>query len=101
MLAHISLAVLIQLGVLWLVRSWLAGALAASAWSISREITQAENRWIEQFGSGLRANMPWWGGLDPHVWQKLDPWLDWLLPCLTVMGIALIVGRKTDSPVQP
>ena len=78
-----------------------SGAIAAGAWSISREVTQAEYRWIEQFGAGLRENMAWWGGFDLRVWQKLDPWLDWLLPCLTVMAIALIASRKTESPVQP
>lgn len=100
MIQHILLAVAIQLAVLALLRSWMAGALTASAWSISREITQAEYRWIEQFGSGLRANMPWWGGFDLSVWQKLDPWLDWLLPCLTVMAIAFIAGWRTKKPVQ-
>lgn len=100
MIEHILLAVLIQLVTFALLRNWSAGALAASAWSISREITQAEYRWIEQFGSGLRANMPWWGGFDLRVWQKIDPWLDWLLPCLTVVAIALIAGRRNSRPVQ-
>ena len=27
---------------------------------ILRELAQAEYRWIEQFGAGVRANMPWW-----------------------------------------
>lgn len=101
MLEHIVLAVAIQLACLLLLRSWWTGALVASAWAISREITQAEYRWIELFGSGLRANMPWWGGLDLRVWERLDPWLDWLVPCLTVVAIALIAGWKTESPVQP
>jgi hypothetical protein len=100
MIEHIMLAVTIQLAGFALIRSWWAGALAASAWSISREITQAEYRWIEQFGSGLRANMPWWGGFDLRVWQKLDPWLDWLLPCLTVAAIAFIAARRNSRPVQ-
>lgn len=99
MIQHILLAVVIQLAVFVLLRSWAAGALAACAWSISREITQAEYRWIEQFGSGLRANMPWWGGLDLSVWQKPDPWLDWALPCLTVMTIAYIANLRTRKPV--
>lgn len=101
MLKHILLAVMIQLAAFVLLRSWWAGAVAASTWSISREITQAEYRWIEQFGSGLRENMPWWGGFDLRVWQRLDPWLDWIVPCLTVVAIAFIAGWKTDSPVQP
>ena len=99
MVEHIVLAMAIQAAGLLLLRSWWAGAFAACAWAISREITQAEYRWIEQFGAGLRQNMPWWGGFDLRVWQRPDPWLDWLVPCLTVGTIALIASWK-KSPVQ-
>jgi hypothetical protein len=92
MAQHIILAVLIQLLGRGLFRSWAAGALAACAWAISREITQAEYRWIEHYGTGLRANMPWWGGLDPKVWQAPDPWLDWIIPAATVITIAAFAG---------
>lgn len=64
MLGHLVLAVALQLAIALPTRNWWAGASAASAWAIAREITQPEYRWIEQFGGGLRANMPWWGGLD-------------------------------------
>jgi len=87
-LGHLVLALILQFLTLRLCGSWMAGALVASAWAISREVTQAEYRWIELFGSGLRANMPWWGGLDPRVWQRLDPWLDWILPTLLVFALA-------------
>ena len=99
MLQHLVLAIFIQAAVALPLRSWAAGAAAASAWAISREITQAEYRWIEQFGSGLRANMPWWGGLDPAVWQRLDPWLDWLLPSLAVTAIAVAMKMRA-RPVR-
>jgi hypothetical protein len=94
MIQHILLAFLIQLGVVLFFRSWGAGAVAASAWSISREVTQAEYRWIEHLGEGLRANMPWWGGLDLRVWQTVDPWLDWIVPCAAVIGLALVMQRR-------
>ena len=94
MIGHIALAVLIQLLVVAIWHSWGAGALAGSAWAIARELTQAEYRWIEQFGGGLRANMPWWGGLDPSVWQKLDPWLDWAVPSAMVIWIAAVATRR-------
>ena len=97
MIGHIVLAVLIQLPVALLLRSWAAGSAAACAWSLSRELTQAEYRWIEEFGAGLRANMPWWGGLDPRVWRNLDPWLDWLLPSLVVAAIAIIANAKASQ----
>ena len=92
MFEHIFLAVLIQALVAIVIRNRWAGAVAACAWALSREITQAEYRWIETYGSGLRANMPWWGGLDARVWHKVDPWLDWLVPSLVAVGIAMIAG---------
>ena len=97
MIGHIIPALLIQLGISLALRNLPAGAAAACVWSISREITQAEYRWIEQFGEGLRAHMPWWGGLDPRVWQKADPWLDWILPSLLAIAIAIVAQRATGK----
>ena len=94
MIEHILLALALQLAVAVALRSWSAGAAAACAWAIAREITQAEYRWIEQFGSGLRANMPWWGGLDLRVWQSLDPWLDWVAPSAVVIAVAAIANFR-------
>ena len=93
MLEHIILAIGLQVGTFLALRSWWAGAAVAAAWAISREITQAEYRWIEHFGSGLRANMPWWGGFDPKVWGYVDPWFDWIVPLVTVVFIALVATR--------
>lgn len=94
MLGHLALALLLQLLAVRLCGNWAAGALVASAWAVSREVTQAEYRWIELYGSGLRANMPWWGGLDPRVWQKPDAWLDWILPTALVFTLALIARAR-------
>lgn len=94
MIDHIVLAVLIQLVVRFISGSWAVGAAAACAWFISRELTQAEYRWIEQFGDGLRANMPWWGGLDLRVWQKADQWLDWIVPSMVSMALAFLAQRR-------
>ena len=93
MIQRVALAIPTQVAIAVALRSWAAGAAIASAWAISREITQAEYRLIEQFGSGLRANMPWWGGLDPAVGQRLDPWLDWMVPSL-VIAIALAMKLR-------
>ncbi len=93
MAGHVAIAVLIQLLVVLALRSWGGGAAAACAWSISREITQAEYRWIEHYGGGLRANMPWWGGFDIRVWNHADPWLDWIVPSATVILIAALAYR--------
>jgi hypothetical protein len=97
-LGHIVFALLLQAGVALSLRNWAAGAATASGWAISREITHAEYRWIEQFGDGLRTKMPWWGGLDVRVWQHLDPWLDWILPCAVTIAIAMLAGRAKIPP---
>ena len=94
MIEHIVLAVLIQVPIAFTFKNWTAGTAAACAWSISRELTQAEYRWIEHYGGGLRANMPWWGGFDLRVWQYMDPWLDWVVPSLTAIAIASVAHRK-------
>jgi len=102
-LGHLAVAVSLQLLTRRLTGSWMAGALVATAWAVSREVTQAEYRWIEVYGGGLRANMPWWGGLDLRVWEQPDPWLDWMLPTLVVCALALCrcdwltSGRSRDS----
>ena len=93
MIGHLIISLLVQLVVVAGTRNWWGGALTSAGWAISREITQAEYRWIEQFGGGHRANMPWWGGFDPAVWHKLDPWLDWIAPTLLASLIALAVTR--------
>jgi hypothetical protein len=97
MIGHILIALAIMAGVRGLSGSWIGGAAAASAWAIAREITQAEYRWIETYGSGLRRNMPWWGGLDLSVWQHLDPWLDWIVPTLVVIALAVLLDRRAGS----
>lgn len=99
MLSHIAVALLIQFVGRVTHKSWSAGAFAAASWAISREITQAEYRWIEAFGGGHRANMPWWGGLDAAVWNKVDPWLDWMVPCalVTVIPLASLSGDEGAS----
>lgn len=101
MLSHVLIALMIQLGTRKVLRtSWWSGAVAASCWAVSREITQAEYRWIERFGGGLRANMPWWGGLNPAVWHA-DALLDWLLPTLTSFGLAWYLEARRRSLRAP
>ncbi len=97
MIGHILLALLIQAAVAIPSRSWGAGAAAAFAWSVSREIAQAEYRWIEQYGGHLRANMPVLGGFDPRVWQNVDPWLDWIVPTLVTVAVAVLAARIQRS----
>ncbi|HXG99308.1 MAG TPA: hypothetical protein VNI79_02700 [Sphingomicrobium sp.] len=99
MIEHIVLAVLILVLIALVTRSLAAGAAAACAWAVSREMTQAEYRWIEHYGGGLRANMPWWGGFDLRVWQYADPWFDWIVPSLVAIAVAAFASRATKRSV--
>ncbi|WP_260922943.1 hypothetical protein [Novosphingobium sp. 9] len=65
--AHALAALIFQILIGRTTGRWWTGAAIACAYFISRELTQAEYRWIEHFGHGLRANMPWWGALDLRV----------------------------------
>ena len=98
LIGHVALALGTQAVVDWLTRSRVAGACTAIAWAVAREVAQAEYRWIERFGGGLRANMPWWGGLDLAVWTTADQWLDWLLPTLAVLAVAW--WRRQSGPAS-
>ena len=85
-LIHAAIAVAAQVLVGLMTGNWWLGGALACCWWIAREHTQAEYRWIEQFGQGKRTNMPQWGGFDPRVWS-LGSVLDWLIPsaaCLVV-----------------
>ncbi len=80
-LAHAAIAVVVQCAVGLVSGMWGTGGAIGCMWFIAREHTQAEYRWIAQFGAGKRANMPWWGGFDWRAWN-LPSLLDWLVPVL-------------------
>jgi len=87
-LGHAVTAVTLQccIGFLW--GLWGTGGAIGCTWFIAREHTQAEYRWIAQFGNGKRANMPWWGGFDWRAWN-LPSLLDWLVPVLACTAVYL------------
>lgn len=88
--SHPLIALAVQALIGLLACNWWVGAAFGAAFFIGREIAQAEYRWIETYGQGLRANMPWWGPFDPRVWRKVDAWLDWAAPtaiCILVAGV--------------
>ncbi|MFM7350249.1 MAG: hypothetical protein ACKO01_12315 [Erythrobacter sp.] len=90
---HALIAVIVQ-GLIGLTTGrWWAGAAAASGYFIGREVAQAEYRWIEQFGEGLRANMPWNAVFDARVWQTADQAADWLGPLLATVTVAVVATR--------
>lgn len=90
---HVAMALILQAAVSLLVGNWWAGAAVASAYFLGREVAQAEYRWIELYGEGLRANMPWWGPFDLRVWSKLDQWIDWIGPVVATCALARFIER--------
>lgn len=93
LIEHALAALVIQAIVGLVTRNWWLGAMLACGYFIGREVAQAEYRWIEQFGDGLRANLPWWGALDLRVWPKADQWADWLGPILATGLVAWRIHR--------
>ena len=91
-LSHPIAALAIQALIGALTGNWWAGAASGAAFFIGREITQAEYRWIDTYGLGLRANMPWWAAFDPRVWRKFDAWADWLAPVVVVCLMVFLTG---------
>lgn len=69
--------------------NWWYG-VATSVFFVGRELTQAEYRWIEKYGAGLRANMPWYDRFDPRVWD-VHSLTDWILPVLLTLAVALLL----------
>lgn len=94
---HALAALVVQVLIGLATRNWWAGAALASGYFIGRELAQAEYRWIEQFGQGLRANLPWWAVFDLRVWPKAGQWADWIGPIASTTAVAVIVTRKRLS----
>lgn len=91
---HALAALAVQVLVGLLTRNWWAGAALACGYFVGREVAQAEYRWIEHFGHGLRANMPWWGAYDPRVWDNADRLADWIGPILVTVPLAWRMHRR-------
>lgn len=89
---HAAVAVAVQVAVGLALGDWISGGVAACVWWLAREHTQAEYRWIEKFGKGLRANMPQWGGFDYRVWNTASA-LDFVAPVIACAGIYYIQGQ--------
>lgn len=88
-LLHAVIAVAMQCIFGISVGEWVAGGAIGCIWFIAREHTQAEYRWIAQFGAGKRANMPWWGGFDWRAWS-MPSLLDWFVPVLACAGVYFV-----------
>lgn len=93
-LEHTIIALLVQALIGFSTKNWWAGAAIATGYFLGREFAQAEYRWIEQFGEGLRTNLPWWGAFDPKVWPALDQFTDWLGPLISTTIVARLATHK-------
>lgn len=89
-LAHPLIAIVIQAAMFVFFGNWWFGVAVATIAYLFRETTQAEYRWIEAYGFGLRKNMPWWGRFDPRVWSAKD-WADWLGPLVVTSAVAAVM----------
>jgi hypothetical protein len=98
---HTVSAVAIQVVVGSITKNWWAGAALPSGYFLGREVAQAEYRWIEKFGDGLRENLPWNAFLDGRVWVNIDQTADWLGPLSACTIVAFFSSRvrKTRSRV--
>jgi hypothetical protein len=87
---HGSLALLMQAAIGLSTGNWWAGAALGVGLFIGREHAQAEYRWIERYGLGIRANMPWHGGLQGRVWN-IKSLLDMIIPTALTIIVAVMV----------
>jgi len=88
-LAHPVIALVMQAIISLVSGDWWVGAAAGSFYFIGREYAQAEYRNIEHNYGGLRANMPFWGGLEARAWT-LKGITDFVYPTAAVIAVALI-----------
>lgn len=76
-----ALLTLIFCILVWLLNLPILLYFLPTAFYLGREFTQAEYRYISTYGNGKRANMPWYGGFLPKVWNTKSI-LDWVLPLI-------------------
>ena len=70
-------------------QDWWLGAAFGAAFFIGREIAQAEYRWIEAYGEGKRANLPWWGAFTPKAWTVKSV-VDFVAPAAACAAVAWV-----------
>ena len=88
-LLHALCAVIVQVAVGLLTGNWVWGAAIGCTFFIAREHTQAEYRWIAEYGKGKRSNMPWWGGFDYRAWDLASA-LDFAVPIVAVAAVWMV-----------
>tara|TARA_R110000868_G_C10960758_1_gene768465 strand:+ start:1000 stop:1275 length:276 start_codon:yes stop_codon:yes gene_type:complete len=87
-MVHAAVALLLQAAIALATGDWWLGAALGVGLFAGREHAQAEYRWIEHYGSGRRANMPWYGGFQPKAWTGKAV-LDVVLASAAVVAVAI------------
>jgi hypothetical protein len=88
-LVHTLLAIALTLALGLTLGAWWVGAAAGAAYFAGREIAQAEYRWIERHGRGLRANLgPTSIWTTPGIWREKSWLWDAVLPTAAVCALA-------------
>jgi hypothetical protein len=104
MFAHVPVAIAVEL-MCWAIGHALAaprraslwiGCFAASAVCIMREVTQAEYRWIEAYGGGLRANMPTFAGWYLWEWNRHSIDETWVAIAAAVAFTVIMTWRRAE-----
>ena len=85
---HTLIALTVQAAIGLATGNWWAGAALMSGVLMGREHAQAEYKWIEHYGQGRRANLPWWGWADPRVWDVHSWFWNLSLPIAAVLLMA-------------
>lgn len=75
----------------YLLRNPALAAWLSVMFFIGREHAQAEYRWIETFGLGKRANIPWWATLDKRVWDFHSWFWNLTLPIVTAITVTILI----------
>ena len=87
-LEHLLIALVVQAAIGLATGNWWTGAALGAGVFIGREHAQAEYKWIERYGQGRRANLPWWGWADPRVWDVHSWFWNLSLPIAAVLLMA-------------
>ena len=87
-LQHLAIAIALQCFIGLVTGNWWIGAALMSGVMMGREHAQAEYKWIEHYGQGRRANLPWWGWLDRRVWDVHSWFWNLSLPIAAVLILA-------------
>lgn len=86
-IAHAGIAVALQIVIGVTTGDYRIGFYIGSAYYIGREVAQAEQRYVDKFGSG--HTIPWWQGKHPRLWNAKGI-LDWVYPLLVTGAVAAL-----------